>query len=126
MIPQANWTAGATNLGNGTYCTILAPRPTLTVQGPGQFGCQLFDSASYAIVLQSGVTAGTATFQAVLPDMLTWYALAAPVPLTLIYATEVDFNGVIPGLYHGLRIVITGLTGGLIQAMELVSGVRSL
>ena len=95
-------------------------------QGKAQFSTQVLDLATYTIVLNSGVTAGTVTFQACLNDQATWYNLPTPAPVSLVFATAATYNGQINGPYHGLRCVVTALAGGTINAIELLSGVRSL
>lgn len=136
MSPRANSNSNATGLGSGTYSTVVAPFPALAQQGgtPGaasgtdgqSFQCQAIDLATYAIVLNSGVTAGVATFQALLPNG-TWYNLASPAPISaLVYATAATYNGIINGPFHGLRVVISGLTGGTIAAIEIIGSIRTL
>jgi len=136
VSPRANFNCGATGFTNGTFCTITAPMPAITAQGgtPGaavgtdgqSFQCQAIDLATYAIVLNAGVTAGLVTFQALLPNG-TWFNLASPAPIAaLVSATSLYYNGVINGPYHGLRFVTTGVTGGTIQYAEIIGSIRTL
>jgi hypothetical protein len=115
-----------TSLGNGTYCTLIAPVPFGSLASPFPAQCQVFDLASYNIQLNSGVSAGTATFQELFTDGSTWLPLASPAPVSLVFATTASYNGILNGPFLGLRVVVTGLTGGTIAQVMLKASIRSL
>lgn len=73
-------------------------------------------AVSYHVTAGTGVTAATVTFQEIGGDG-TWRNLAAPAPLTLTAANE--YNGNFNGPFHGLRLVLSGITGGSITFAEL-------
>lgn len=120
-------------LGNGTYCTLLAPTLyggsgySLLPQSLQQIYCQALENPSYNISLGAAVTAGTVTFQELYWDMTTWLPLASPAPVSLVTATATAYNGAFPqSVYLGLRAVVTGITGGTIQSLMLKAAIRSL
>lgn len=125
MNPVSNSAGGASGtLSNGTYATIVAPfrAPIVT----GVFSGQPIDIAHYTISLNVGVTAGTATFQELFADKITWVNLATPAPLSLSYGTVPTYQGTLNGPFWGLQVVISGLTGGTVQLIQLIASIRTL
>jgi hypothetical protein len=133
MVPLAVGVSAA--IGNGTWCQLVAPSisassipQTLVTGGTqwGQYPGAEFDIAAYSIQLNSGVTAGTATFQELFADLVTWIPIANPSPISLVFATAPGYTGLLNGPFLGLRIVVTGLTGGTIGQILLKTSIRSL
>lgn len=131
MVPFVIGVSGT--IGNGTWCQLVAPVidpktiPQSAVTGGtqwGQFTCQQFDLAEYNVQAGTGVTAATVTFQELFADLATWVNLASPAPLSLTAAGA--SNGILNGPFLGLRMVVTGITGGTLSQVMLKASVRSL
>lgn len=73
----------------------------------------MLEIVSYLLVGGTGITAGTATFQALGLDGV-WRPLATPAAVS--FTVPATFNGSFPGPYHGIRIALTALAGGTIYA----------
>jgi hypothetical protein len=110
-MPIANDQAALST--NSAFCAISTWAPTTTQQGAGQFSCQLIKDVSYYIL--NSTATGTVTFQEQGADG-TWRNLAAPAAITL---AGNPFNGTIPGVFHGVRIVVSSLAVSTIDYAEL-------
>ena len=133
MVPFVIGVSGT--IGNGTWCQLVAPVidpktiPQSAVTGGTQWGeytCAQLDIGAYSIQLNSGVTAGIATFQQLFADLVTWIPVANPSPVSLVFGTAPGYDGLLNGPFLGLRVVVTGITGGTIAQILLKASVRSL
>jgi phospholipase/lecithinase/hemolysin len=111
-IPISNNNGAAAITANGTYCTLATglSSPLLTL-------------CTWNFVAGAGLTAATITFQALGADSV-WRNLSYPVALSL--TAPGNFTGSFQGPFYGLRIVVSGLTGGNITYAELDASLDSI
>jgi hypothetical protein len=120
-MPIANYALNVST--NINICQLVVGQfPTGVVAGT-QFGCYAIDVASYYVSAGSTGVGTVVTFQALGADG-TWRALVAPVPITT--ASSTNYNGVVNGPFHGLRIAISSATGNGIAFAELIGTVRMM
>jgi hypothetical protein len=120
-MPIANYALTVST--NINICPIVVGEfPTGIVAGT-QFGCYAIDLASYYIAAGSSGVGSVLTFQ-VLGGDGTWRALVSPAPITL--ANSTNYNGIINGPFHGLRIAISGVVGNGVAFAELIGSVRAM
>ena len=131
MIPSVIGVSGT--IGNGNWCVLpdfLTPAVSSVISSVtggvqnGLYYTQMYDLATYQILTGSGVSGGTATFQELYADGVTWVNLASPAPITLAATTA--YNGVLNGPFLALRIVIASISGGTISQMMLKGSCRTL
>jgi len=75
----------------------------------------MLSEAAYTLVSNSNGT--TVTFQTSNDNGVTWRALANPAPI--VVQNNTTYNGLIPGLFHALRINISTGSGARLAFGEL-------
>jgi hypothetical protein len=123
MLPVCNNNGAQGLAANTNFCAIVAPTPQLAQQPPAgqQQSCYMIDLASYYIAASSSGVGTVVTFQELGLDQ-TWRPLASPVAITL--ANSTNYNGLLNGPFHGLRINISGLVGSGATYAELKGTIR--
>lgn len=106
---------------NGNFCTLVVPFPPAINQG-SQVSSQLLDTISYFVSGGAGIATGTFVFQILCLDGV-WRTLPVPAPVTLVASTA--FSGSIVGAYHGIRLTIAALTGGVVTYAEISSTISN-
>ena len=121
---------------NIAICTILCPLP-FSAQGSSaglptqtQVADPVIDLASYEIVGGSTGVGTIVTFQSLglnstlNAGVLTpvWNALVSPAPVTL--ANSTNYNNILNGPFHGLRMLISGVVGNGVAYARLSGTIR--
>jgi len=120
-LPHYNAAASVTT--NISICTIIAKDVSLPPNVPIGFEGEapMFDLVAYRIEAGSSGVGTVATFQELKADG-TWGNLVAPAPITL--ANSTNYQNIINGPLHGLRITVSGVVGNGISYAELRGSVR--
>jgi hypothetical protein len=82
----------------------------------------VIDLASYRFDT-GGTTTGLVTFQELCGDGV-WRNLVAPAAVTL--GAALQYNGILNGPFHGLRLVVSALAVSVITFAELKGSIRSM
>lgn len=115
-MPLANNNAGAVLNQNQPYCAISVWTPAAAQQAAANvsgIACPLIKDVTYELV--NSTATGTLTFQSQGLDGV-WRNLSTPTAITLSSATT---DGVIPGSYHGIRVVLSALAVSTVTYFEL-------
>src|SRR5690348_13737731 len=105
-------------------CSIVADSPSIrNGQSPGQNAGEMVDLASYYFSAGTTGVGTVLTFQELGADG-TWRALVAPAPITL--ANSTNYNGVVNGPFHGLRVNVSNPVGNGVSYAELKGSIRSM
>lgn len=111
------------SLSNQSVCqTIAKDYSTFGAVSGTQYGSNLMIlAARYHITAGAGVSSGTATLQELGADG-TWRNMAAAdVPVVQLTAAG-EYSGAITGPFHGLRIALSTLVGGVVTFAEIICG----
>ncbi len=120
-IPIYNNNNGASLNANANFCPLVVGQPPFTQQATGQNSAYLIDLASYYFAGGSTGVATVITFQELGGDG-TWRSMASPAPITV--ANSTNYNGIVNGPLHGLRVNISNNTGNGVAYGELKATVR--
>jgi len=123
MIPVFNNNNDQPLAANAAFCAITAPAPQVINQGAGQNSSPMIDVASYYIAGGSSGVGTVVTFQELGGDGV-WRSMVSPAPITI--ANSTNFNGIVNGPIHGLRLLMSGLVGNGASYAELKGTVRQI